>query len=62
MVYLRVQSIICLELQNKVKDSFHKKCNWDSKLQCIGKTLENAAKNGLKNASKCKIWLIKKEK
>ena len=62
MVYLRVDSIICLEIHNKVRDSSHKRCNWDRKWECIENTLANAVKNGLRSANGCKVWPIKKEK
>ena len=50
MVRLKVQSIIYLELHNKITNS-SPKC----KSEGIWNTLENARKSGLKGANGCKI-------
>ena len=57
MVFLRVQSIICLELHKKVSSS-SPKCKRES----IWETLENALKNGRKGANGCKISPIENMK
>ena len=44
MVHLRLQSIICLELHNKVTNSFPKRCNLDDKSESIWNALVNALK------------------